>query len=472
MDQIGTMKLDERLAVLRRACRERGAPSYEERLATLDALLRMVLARQEDFARAVAEDFGGRSREETRLLEIFPVASEIRHVKDHLDEWMAEQPVSPSWQFRPASARIVHQPLGVVGILAAWNYPVYLSLSPLVSALSAGNRVLIKPSEVAPATAELLRHAVAESFPPDQVAVVTGDAEMAAAFSALPFDHLLFTGSTRVGKLVMKAAAENLTPVTLELGGKSPTIVHPSYPVAKAAQRVWIGKLYNAGQTCLAPDYLMLAPERVEPFVAASKKVVPKMYPKLVDNPDYTRMIHERQWRHVDELVQDAREKGARVIPLTGEGEEHTAENHVYAPTLLLEVDDSMAVMQEEIFGPVLPVVTYTELGQAIDYVNDRPRPLALYYFDRDGERVDRVIRDTVSGGVTVNDVIYHIGQHDLPFGGVGASGMGHYHGRHGFETFSHEKSVFEQSRFSPTALIKPPYGKVARKLIDFLVGG
>lgn len=464
-------RLEDRLALLRSASRDRGTPSYDDRMDALQTLLEGVLARQEDFAQAISADFGGRPREETRLLEIFPLVTEIRHARDHLDEWMADRSVSTSWQFRPAKSKIVYQPLGVVGILSAWNYPLYLSLSPMVGALAAGNRVLLKPSEYGPRSAELLQDMISDLFSADHVQVVTGDADTAKAFSSLPFDHLLFTGSTRVGKLVMQAASENLTPVTLELGGKSPTIVHEDYPIEKAARRIWTGKLYNAGQTCLAPDYLLLPPDRVADFVRASRKIVPKMYKKLVDNRKYTRMIHADHWRHIDGLVEDARTKGAEVVQLNPRDESFDDENQVFPPTLVLDPDDSMTVLQEEIFGPVLPIVTYGSLDEAIRYVQDRPRPLALYYFDRDGDRIDRIVRETLSGGVTVNDVIYHIAQPDLPFGGVGHSGMGHYHGRDGFETFSHKRSILRQRRFAPTSLVRPPFGRIARGLIRFLIG-
>jgi coniferyl-aldehyde dehydrogenase len=463
--------LRDRLTRMRRSAREHGAPSYDERLEALDKLLEGVLARQEDFVEAISADFGGRPREETRLLEIFPLVSELRHAKSNLDDWMAEKKVSPSWQFRPASGKIVYQPLGVVGIVAAWNYQLYLSLSPLVCALAAGNRVMIKPSELAPRSAELIRDFLTDLFPPDMVTVVLGGSEVAQEFTALPFDHLLFTGSTRVGKLVMKAAAENLTPVTLELGGKSPTIVHESYNLDRAARRIWTGKLYNAGQTCLAPDYLLLPAAKESEFVDTSRKLIPKMYPSLVDNRQYTRLVNERQWNHVRDLVEDARAKGAEVIELNKREEDWNADNRVYPPTLVLHVDDSMDIAHEEIFGPVLPVVTYEKLDDAIAYVNDRPRPLALYYFDDKESRVEQVIAETTSGGVTINDVIYHIAQHELPFGGVGASGMGHYHGFHGFETFSKKKPVFLQAKLSPTAMVRPPYGGAARALIQFLIG-
>jgi len=453
----------------RAACR-RGAPDYKQRIAALTALAATVIDRQDDFVRATNEDFGGRARQETLALELAPLVDGIRHTRKHLARWMKPQNFSAGINFFPARARIVHQPLGVVGILGAWNYPTFLSLSPLVDAIAAGNHALVKPSELAPRTAEVLQKLIAQIFPPEYVSVVTGDAQIAAEFTSLPFDHLLFTGSTRVGKLVMRAASENLTPVTLELGGKCPAIVHRDFPLRTAVERIMTGKLYNAGQTCLAPDYILVHQSQRDSFVKLAAEVARTLYPKITGNPDYTRIINHHHFERLNNLVRDAVARGAKAVSL-GESENQSDGNdRLFAPVALLDVDDSLLVMQEEIFGPILPVLVYSELEEAIAYINAHPRPLALYYFDCDARRIEHVLTQTSSGGATVNDVIYHVAQNSLPFGGVGPSGMGHYHGRAGFVTFSKKKGVFLQSRFSTLKFLRPPYGPMADRVIRFLL--
>ena len=459
-------RLDHQRAALGRD----GAPDYRRRMEALGALLHGVLARKDDFVRAASEDFGGRAPEETLALELLPLVDQIRHARRHLRSWIEPRRVRTGWQFWPARSLVVVQPLGVVGIIAAWNYPIYLSLAPLADALAAGNHALVKPSELAPRTAELLREMIAAVLPEDYVSVVNGGPEVSAAFASLPFDHLLFTGSTRVGRLVMRAASENLTPVTLELGGKSPAIVHREYPLKRAAERILTGKLYNAGQTCIAPDYLLLPTEHRDAFLRLANQIVPQLYPRLVENPDYTRIINRHHYERLAGLVEDARRRGANVVEINPAGETCNAENRVFPPTLVTDPAPGMTVMQEEIFGPILPVVTYRTLDEAIAYINGRPRPLSLYYFDEDSARVNDMLSRTISGGVTVNDVIFHIAQHNLPFGGVGPSGMGHYHGFDGFETFSKKKGVFLQSRFTGLSWLRPPYGPRARRLIRFLL--
>lgn len=446
-------------------------PDAAKRLRSLRLLLKAVRDRREEFVKAISEDFGGRAREETLLLEVFPLVDTIRHAIRHLPRWMRPRTAAAGWQFLPGRARVIYQPLGVVGIIGAWNYPLLLSFSPLVSALAAGNHVMLKPSELTPHTAWLLRRCAADLFPDDYVTVVTGGPETGAAFAALPFDHLLFTGSTRVGKLIMRSASENLTPVTLELGGKSPALVHPAFPARTAAARIMAGKLYNAGQTCIAPDYVLVEARAREEFVRLASEAAGAMYPRLADNPDFTRIINRAHYQRLRALVEDAVRKGAEVAELNPAGQAVNERNRVFPPTLLWNVSDQMAVMQEEIFGPVLPVVTYRTLDEAIEYVNSRPRPLALYYFDNNSKRVESVLARTTSGGVTVNDTIMHIAQNDLPFGGVGPSGMGSYHGFDGFLTFSKKKGVFLQSRFTTLGLLRPPYGGLARRVADFLIG-
>lgn len=416
------------------------------------------------------EDFGGRARQETLALELAPLVDSIRHIRRHLAKWMKPRRVRAGVNFFPATARVIYQPLGVIGVIGAWNYPILLTLSPLADAIGAGNHALIKPSELAPASAGLLQKIIADVFPEEYVAVVAGDAKVGAEFAALPFDHLIFTGSTRVGKLIMRAASENLTPVTLELGGKCPAIVHREFPLHTAVERILTGKLYNAGQTCLAPDYVFVHESQQDEFTKLSCGVAQRLYPQWNGNPDYTRIINGAHYERLCHYVKDAAARGARVVPLGGKAEECNAENRILPPVILQNVDDAMRVMQEEIFGPILPVLTYRDLEEVPRYVNDRPHPLALYYFDYDSSRVDRVLQSTLSGGVTVNDVIYHIAQNNLPFGGVGSSGMGQYHGRAGFETFSKKKGVLTQSRFTALAFLRPPYGALSERVIRFLL--
>jgi coniferyl-aldehyde dehydrogenase len=456
-----------------------GAPDYARRMAALKALESAAIDQKDEIVRAADEDFGGRAHQETLALELAPLVDAIRHARKHLAGWMKPQNVRAGINFLPARAQIIFQPLGVVGILGAWNYQTFLSLSPLVDAIAAGNHAMVKPSELAPRTGEVLKKMIAALFPDEYVAVVTGDAQLAAEFSSLPFDHLLFTGSTRVGKLVMKAASENLTPVTLELGGKCPAIVHRDFPLRTAVERILTGKLYNAGQTCLAPDYVFVHESQRDEFVKLAGEAARIMYPKWNGNPDYTRILNACHFERLNGYVKDAVERGAEVVVLNAEEASPGARSvatvpepheRVFIPVVLLKVDDSMSVMQNEIFGPILPVLTYRDTNEALAYVNGRERPLALYYFDNNARRVEQVLNSTVSGGVTVNDVIYHIAQNNLPFGGVGASGMGHYHGRAGFTTFSKQKGVFLQSRFSAVKFLRPPYGPMAGRMIRFLL--
>ncbi len=442
--------------------------SYRDRIDALRALERALIDHKDAIVRAISDDFNGRAAEETLALELVPTLGEIRDACKNLKSWMRPRPVAVGWQFWPARARIEMQPKGVVGILGAWNYPLFLTIGPAVGAIAAGNHVMIKPSELAPRTGALLEEMIAKTFPSEYVSVINGGAEVAEEFSSLPFDHLLFTGSTRVGKLVMKAAAENLTPVTLELGGKSPALVHPDYPLETAAERILTGKLYNAGQTCVAPDYLLLPRTSIDEFLRIAPRIVARMYPKLIENPDYTRIIDTTHYRTLKQFVDDARKKGAQAIQPYNEPCDE--ENRVFPPTLLLNVTDDMAVMQQEIFGPILPVIPYDTLDGAVSYINARPHPLALYYFDLNSSRVKDVLARTSAGGVTVNDCVFHVGQTGLPFGGIGPSGMGHYHGVYGFETLSKQKGVFLESRWTPLSLLRPPYTDLARRILAFLM--
>jgi coniferyl-aldehyde dehydrogenase len=343
---------------------------------------------------------------------------------------------------------------------------VNLALAPLVSALAAGNRVMLKPSEHTPRTSELLQEFLAGLFPREQVACVLGGADVASAFAALPFDHLFFTGSTQVGRMVMAAAAPNLTPVTLELGGKSPAILAPDFPLESAAARIAAGKFFNGGQTCIAPDYVLLPAADQQRFVDALRAAVTHAYPDLDASKDYTSVVNQRQFDRLSGYLDDARAKGATVIALA---QSNAADRRVFPPTVVTGVNDSMKLMQDEIFGPILPLVDCASVDAAVDYINARPRPLALYHFDHDKQRTERVLDRTVAGGVSINDTLFHFAQDELPFGGIGASGMGHYHGHAGFLTFSKQKPVFYQARWSALSLFRPPYGKLADRLVAWL---
>lgn len=449
--------LEAQLARQRKAFAS-GPPGYRRRMEALAALRDGVHARQDELLRAVSDDFGGRAHEETLMLELFPLYDQIRHARRHLDRWMRRRSVKSTWFLRPSRAFYQFQPLGVVGVIGAWNYQLLLTLGPVVDALAAGNHVMLKPSEVTPRSAETIARIVSGTFPSEYVACVTGDVEVASAFSRLAFDHLFFTGSGRVGQLVMQAAASNLTPVTLELGGKSPAIVHESYSISRAVERIISGKLYNAGQTCVAPDYVLLPAGLESAFEAEARRIVTSMFPHLAGNRDYTRIVNRRHYDRLRGVVADASAKGARVVELTPGSELYAPEDRLIPPTLIFSPADTMLAMREEIFGPVLPVVPYGRLDDAIAYVNARPRPLALYYFDEDRGRQDEVLARTMSGGVTVNDCIYHLGQLNLPFGGVGPSGMGQYHGFDGFVTFSKKRGVMVQRRWAGTTLFRPPW--------------
>lgn len=448
----------------------RHPPGYAERLDALRRLESALLTRQDDIVAAVSRDFGGRAAEETRALELFPLLLEIRHACRHLKRWMAPRRAPVAWPFWPARASVVYQPLGVAGILAPWNYPIFLSLTPLTCALAAGNHVLLKPSELAPATAELIKSILSELYPQTYVSVILGGPEVAAELTRLPLDSLLFTGSTRVGRQVMKAASENLVPVTLELGGKSPAIIHAEYPVEQAAAKILVSKLFNAGQTCVAPDYVLLPKERRNEFVATARRLIAGMFPTLTDNRDYTRIISAEHYRRLASLVEDARRHGADIIEIKSPSDVCDDTNRVFPPTIVLNTRDDMDIMRDEIFGPVLPVVEYERLESAAAYVNARPHPLALYYFDTDRTRIRDIVNGVTAGGVTVNDCMYHVGQAGLPFGGVGPSGMGRYHGFDGFEAFSHKKGVYVQPPWTPLGLLKPPYNALARRALAFLL--
>ncbi|KIZ41942.1 MULTISPECIES: coniferyl aldehyde dehydrogenase [Rhodopseudomonas] len=442
--------------------------SLAERHDRLARLKSLILDHEDRFVAAISADFGHRSAVETLIAETLSTLAEIKHVSKHLKAWMAPRRISTQLQFWPATNRLLPQPLGVVGIIAPWNYPLQLTLVPAVAALAAGNRVMIKPSELSPRFAALLQEAVAAKFDSGEMMVT----DIAEAFAALPFDHLLFTGSTRVGRLVAEAAGRNLTPVTLELGGKSPTIIDRSADLDQAAARIAYAKLLNAGQTCIAPDYALVPAADVEAFAAKLRDAMQRMYGTEPGNSDYSSIISERHYARLQALVADAVAHGARILQPAAPDDPAWQSRRKFPPTILTGVTAEMRIMQEEIFGPLLPILGYQAADEAIAYINAHDRPLALYWFGSDDDARDAVLARTVSGGVTVNDCLLHFAQAHQPMGGVGASGSGTYHGEWGFNTFSKLKPVFYRSPYNRFADLYPPYGaKIARigKLLRWL---
>jgi coniferyl-aldehyde dehydrogenase len=441
----------------------------DERRAALARLDAAVRRHRDDLVAACSADFGRRSAFETLGADVMVTLDEIKHARRHLRRWMRPTRRPINLTFRPARGELRYQPLGVVGIVAPWNYPFQLAIIPLVNALAAGNRAMIKPSEFTPRVSALIETIVGEVFAPDQVAVVQGGAELGAAFTALPFDHLIFTGSTAVGRHVMAAAAPNLTPVTLELGGKSPVIIAPDYPVEQAADRIAFGKCFNAGQTCVAPDYVLVPRAQRDAFVTALMASFARRYPTLADNPDYTAIVNARQATRLRDWIEDARARGVEIRQHLPAGETMPTGLEIVPPTVLIDPPDESKVMQQEIFGPLLPVKSYDDHDDAIAYVLARDKPLALYPFDRDRARVARTLSRISAGTVCVNDVLIQFGQDELPIGGVGASGMGDYHGHAGFLTFSNAMPVMYQSRFNGMSLFDAPYSDFAGRLVRWL---
>ena len=457
------------LAVMRSAFDLQHAASRREppadlrlRRDRLERLKIMVKGHADDFAEAISQDFGTRARIETELMELVPTLSAIDHARKHVARWMKPERRRVGFNFQPGKAFVRYEPLGVIGIISPWNYPLNLALSPLVDAIAAGNRAMIKPSELTPAFADLLARTVAEAFDAAEVTVVTGGVEVGKAFASLPFDHLLFTGSTAVGREVYKAAAANLVPVTLELGGKSPVIVADDYPLEKAARSIAFGKFLNAGQTCIAPDYVLVPKAKAEAMADALLAEVRKSYPDPAHDPDYSGVISPRHRQRLLAAVETARARGARVL---SHGAEAAAEAGKVAPTVVLGAAEETILASEEIFGPVLPVIGYGRLDEAIEFVNARDRPLALYCFSRDRAVQGRVLERTLSGGATLNGTLLHIAQESLPFGGVGPSGIGAYHGIEGFKRFSHARGVFKAGPIIAFERLGPPWGALARRM-------
>lgn len=460
-----TADLEGLLAVQRALSHNTPAATATQRKDRIQRAITLLVDHEAELCDAMTQDFGVRAREQSQLYDIVASIQALKHALRHVDRWMKPErrPIDPLMRLFGASARIEYQPKGVVGLLSPWNFPIYLTFTPLAGILAAGNSVMIKPSEHTPATSEVLAQAVAKLFDPAEMAVVTGDASVASRFSALPFDHIIFTGSTAVGRHVMRAAADNLVPLTLELGGKSPVIIGSDPDHALMTKRIVTGKLLNAGQICLAPDYLLVPAADEERIVADLVASAQAIYPDLSGNADYTAVLGDNNRARLTAYIEDAVERGARPIQIG-----HATNDGRLPFTILRGCPPDARVMAEEIFGPVLPVLTYETIDQAIAFVNARPRPLGLYYFGRNKAEMDAVLAGTTSGGVTLNDVIFHVIVEDLPFGGVGDSGFGAYHGAEGFREFSNARGIFRQSRFDLSGLagLRAPYGPKLRKYI------
>jgi coniferyl-aldehyde dehydrogenase len=445
-----------------------GAAVRKDRLRRAIAL---ILDNKDRLVAAISEDFGHRSTEMTLVTDIMSSLKPLKHAIKHLDAWMKPEnrPLDFPMKLLGARARVEFQPKGVIGIISPWNFPVNLTFGPLAGVLAAGNRAMIKPSEFTPVTSALMKQLLETAFDRTEIAVVTGGAEAGKAFSELPFDHLVFTGGTGIGRHVMAAAAKNLVPLTLELGGKSPTIISRSADIGQATERIAMGKMMNAGQICLAPDYLLVPEDKEGEIVEGLKAATAKMYPTLLANPDYTSVLGARHRERLEAHVADARAKGARVEIVNPANEDFTQQNTNKMPLhIIRDATDEMTVMQEEIFGPLLPVRTYASVDGAIAEVNRRDRPLGLYWFGTDADEQRKVLDRTISGGVTVNDVVFHVSAEDLPFGGIGPAGMGSYHGADGFKSFSHAKAIYTQPKLDLAGLagFKPPYGDKTRKAL------
>jgi coniferyl-aldehyde dehydrogenase len=448
-----------------------GPLSVEIRKEWIDRCIALLIKYQNEIVDAISEDFGHRSTESSLLADVAGSIGSLKSAKENIKKWVKpeKRKVTPAiLGLLGAKLRVEYQPLGTVGVISPWNFPVTLTFGPLGSIFAAGNRAMIKPSEFTPKTSELMKTMFEEAFTEEEVAVFTGGPNLGEAFSSLPFDHLLFTGATSIAKHVMRAASENLVPVTLELGGKSPVIISKNTNFDMSVKRVMAGKTMNAGQICLAPDYVFVPKDKKEDFISQSKKTVSEMYPSLKDNPDYTSVINQRHYDRLQGYVEEAKEKGFEVVEINPSNEDFSQQaHHKIPPTLIVDPDDSLSVMKEEIFGPILSVKTYEDIKDTVDYINSNDRPLGLYYFGDDKKEMQSVLENTTSGGVTINDVVFHVGQENAPFGGVGPSGTGSYHGIEGFKNFSHTKTIYTQSSFDGLfGLFRPPFGAKAKSAI------
>ena len=454
------------LSAQKNAYDRQGIPSLEHRLASLNDLFNILKTNQHAIAEAISKDFGHRAQQETQLAELFLCIDGIRYIRKHLKKWMRPQKRSTSIWLLGSGNRVIPQPLGVVGIVVPRNYPLFLCISPLIGALAAGNRCMIKMAANSRHLSQLLKGLFAEKFSADMLTIAHG--AKGTDFSALAFDHLIFTGSGDSGRQVMRAAANNLTPVTLELGGKSPTIIAADYSITKAADRLLFSKCLNAGQTCVAPDYVFVPEGKIDEFIAASKIIISGRYTNI-ESADYTSIIDDRAYLRLKNTLADAMDQGATATVLVPNSHANDV-TRKFPPTLLTQVKGTMRVMQEEIFGPLLPIMAYQHIDDVLGYINSKDRPLALYLFSNDKQLQDKVINKTRSGGVCLNDAALHVGQNDMPFGGAGESGMGQYHGTEGFMAMSKLRPIFKQARFSPLAMMYPPYGQKFDRIIKIML--
>jgi coniferyl-aldehyde dehydrogenase len=462
--------LRDALELQRQAYRRHPVPTLDERRADLRTLQRFVRENTDALCEAISADYGHRSRHETLLAEILPAVDGIDDALKHLARWMRPQRRKVDRRvFGLASNRVVPQPVGIVGVIVPWNFPLNLSVLPLTAIFAAGNRALVKMSENSRHLARLLVERMPAYFPPEKLQFFDETGGVGVEFSQLPFDHMIFTGSGATGRLVMAAAAQNLCPVTLELGGKAPAVVCDDFPLRTAAERILYVKCLNAGQICTTVDHVFVPRAQVQAFADLAQAIVPARYPRL-ESTDFTSIIDQRSFDRLVHALEDARQRGARVVNLLA-GPAHDAATRKISPHLVLDAPPDCELMRREIFGPILPIIAYDQLDEVIERINDGARPLALYPFSHDRQRIGRLLDHVMSGGVSINDALYHVGQHDLPFGGIGESGMGHYHGREGFETFSKLRPIFHQARWSGTKLLYPPYGKLAERMLAFLIG-
>ncbi len=461
---ITTDSLQSLLNSQKQAYRLAPAPSVQQRINHLNQLKNALLSYQDELVSALEQDYGQRSSQDTIIADILPCVMNINYTVKNLKKWMKPQRRHAGLLLAPAKVTVHYQPLGVIGIMVPWNFPVMLSIGPLITALAAGNRAMIKLSEFTPHTNKVLISMLNSVFENDTVAIIEGEADVAAAFSALAFDHLMFTGSTTVGRHVMRAAADNLTPVTLELGGKSPVIIADDMPIATAVERLIYGKCLNAGQICVAPDYIFCPEDKVDEFITAYQQQFKKMYGKKSMSSDYSNVINDAQHSRLLSWLDDAVNKGAKVVPANGQEINRTSRQ--LATQLVTGTTDDMLLMQSEIFGPILPIIGYKDLADAIEYINARPRPLALYIMSFDEATQQELLSKTHSGGVCINDTILHVAADDAPFGGIGDSGMGHYHGKEGFLTFSKAKTVLSRGKLNTGKLVHPPYGGFIQKMM------
>jgi len=455
-----------RLYDVQRAAAAITPPDLQSRLESLRRLASTLGRNSPAIAEAISEDFGNRSPYETFLLELVPVQNAIRHARQHLSKWMRPERRFVATTFKPAKAWIQYQPLGVVGIISPWNYPFSLAVLPVVDALAAGNRVLLKPPELTPRFSSLLKQLLAEIFPEAELAVVLGGPKVAEEFCRLPLDSLAFTGSTAIGRRVMALAAENLTPVTLELGGKSPALVGPDYDIRAAARDIAFGKLANSGQTCIAPDYALVPEALVRDLGKAVVAEAERLYPSIATNPNYASIVSDRHYDRLRGAIEEARANGAEVL---SHSDQTAGVERKIEPTVVLHPPPECVLMREEIFGPVLPVIGYKTLNDAIAFINARERPLALYCMTQKREYREAVLQRTISGGVTINGTFLHNAQEDLPFGGVGKSGIGAYHGIVGFRRFSHARAIHQVRVLNVLHFLSPPYTWISRQVIRWL---